>query len=554
VKQNRTTEVSFKVSRGPWFPPVPESNDVRGLRTYLWLPASSTEVVSGELGEIKSIAGIFEKAGFQWQLFELPKFDDKNADYAVIACSDKSVRHYLKIPNSPCLPDRKLVDEVARLDNEGSDDEASELLYRAGFQQNAREGIQVAKLIDRYSELVYRLTKSTRSIGPYVDVNRGGIFARSVRRVSTNWRRIGKSRTPPLSLVVRLADEIPDILERVCSAPRVVLRRQRELEAATRIQQVDSACIRWIGRQPGRTLPEKAGPRQRLMGVVRREDCDTAENRVVLDLLIRCKRAGELYVARHREFAAHKRLVMVRRFVRLCDGLIRQSHIAVVGRLVGIAQPNYVLQHEPRYRILWDAYQRLVRHEKVTQSSWIWRDRLWNEWIGLGLVGALSALSHRCPAVRKSILLSDEPSLGEFQIPESIGPWWIKKRPVPISVHLIPRNEISLCDRLPLQLRQLNPDFVIANLETKSCGIAIWSNLDVIHSRDTAERTARELWSQVEQLSLVGWKLLVLTGGGRNIEAGKESELVEWVTLPLMLQDHFESWIGVIQRALEYAS
>ena len=528
--------------------------DAQGLRAYLWLPSVYRDVVSEEVGEIQAITGTVEFEGMKWHIFELPKFDSNNAFYFVVTCSDGRDRHCLRIANTPRLPERKLVDEVARLANEGSDDEASDLLHKAGFHQGAREGIQVAKLIDRYSELVYRLTKTARCLGPFADVNRDGIFARPVRRVSSNWRRIGKSRTPPLSLIVRLADEIPVVLEEVCNAPRVVLKRQRELESASRVQQVDSACIRWIGRQPGRSLSEKAGPRQRLMGVVRREDCDTSENRVVMDLLVRCKRAGELYLARHREFASHKRLVMVRRFVRLCDRLIRQSKISEVGKLVGIAQPNYVLQHEPRYTVLWDAYQRLIRHEKVTQSSWIWRDRLWNEWVGLGLIGAMSVLSYRCPAYRKSISFSDEPSLGEFQTAESVGPWWIKRHTTPVNVHLIPRSEILRCDGLPSQLKQLNPDFVIASLETKGQGIAIWTNLDVIHTRETAVHTAKELAAQTDATNLSRWKFLVLTGGSRQIETGPQSEFVQWATLPLMLQDHFESWTAMLHRMLSHAS
>ncbi len=186
------------------------------------------------------------------------------------------------------------------------------------------------------------------------------------------------------------------------------------------------------------------------MGVVRREDCDTSENRVVMDLLVRCKRAGELYLARHREFATHKRLVAVRRFVRLCDRLIRHSKIAKVGKLVGIAQPNYVLQHEPRYTVLWDAYQRLIRHEKVTQNSWIWRDRLWNEWIGLGLIASMSALSYRCPALRKAISFSDEPSLGEFVTSESVGPIGsrvVRSLATCISYHVMKCSNAMVCHR-----------------------------------------------------------------------------------------------------------
>lgn len=526
-----------------------------GHRTFLWLHADFTEVSCNELDELKRIGEVVEDKGVQWQCFELPKCQDENVKSSQIGYLHLGRRCYFELPETPRLPARKILDEVDKLDSAGADDDASELLMLAGFQSDARNGIQIAKLIDRHSDLIYRLTKSVKNIGRYTEFNDRGQFVRSVKRTYTRWTRIGNSRVPPLSLVVRLADELPKVLETVCETPRVVLRRQRELELANRIQQVDSACIRWIGRQAGRTLAEKAGPRQRLMGVVRREDYDTPENRVVRDLLRRCKFAGEVYVARHREFASHSRVINVRSFVRLCGLLLRDSKIASVGQLVGIAQPNYVLQHESRYSILWDAYQRLIKQEKETQSTWAWRDRIWNEWLGLGVASALAQLSHRSPAMRKSLPISDEPTAGEFCQMESIGPWWVKKVTSPATVHILPQAKIRDCGFLPKPLVTLSPDYVIAKLGSSTKGTAFWTNLDVINASGTAKETAEQLQASIKNIhELVGWKFIVITGGSKCFSEGSVSELVSWITVPVMLQDHMYSWEEFVQRAILHAT
>ncbi len=104
MSHDKTTALSFKISRGPWFHAAKPVSDTYGLRTYLWLPTDFRDVVGDETGEIKLIKGSFEFDGTSWQLFELPKFDAHNEDHSVVTCTDGRDRHYLRIPNTPaCL-------------------------------------------------------------------------------------------------------------------------------------------------------------------------------------------------------------------------------------------------------------------------------------------------------------------------------------------------------------------------------------------------------------------------------------------------------------------
>ena len=109
--------------------------------------------------------------------------------------------------------------------------------------------------------------------------------AAAVRRAwgaaSQVWFRDG-SQEARMALIVRLSREQP--LHRALAAisphPRRILQRYRDNTPISRIQELDSACIRDYARRPGVTASEKAGARQCLLAVRRREQRDTLENRV----------------------------------------------------------------------------------------------------------------------------------------------------------------------------------------------------------------------------------------------------------------------------------
>ena len=94
-----------------------------------------------------------------------------------------------------------------------------------------------------------------------------------------------------LALIVQAADACRVVLDRICERPRQLLRRERSMTDLGRVDQLDDACLRWLVRQPGRTILDKAGTRQRILAVQRTSSYDTTENRVVRDFLERCRRA-----------------------------------------------------------------------------------------------------------------------------------------------------------------------------------------------------------------------------------------------------------------------
>jgi len=217
-----------------------------------------------------------------------------------------------------------------------------------------------------------------------------------------------------MALIVKFSKDLKDLLPDVCHRPRVVLKRRRDLLDVAHIQEIDAGSLRWIGKQPGITIAEKAGARQQLMGVVRLESADTLENRVVRDLIGRALAACDRYLFEHRRYQQHERVKRVRDFRSTLLMLLRDSAIAQVNPLVGMPSPNYVLLHDRRYQVLWRAYVMLVRQERQQDTAWRWQHRVWAEHCQLALLASLRRMQSVTDSEHSDVLIRSEQEWGRF--------------------------------------------------------------------------------------------------------------------------------------------
>jgi hypothetical protein len=532
------------VSSTPW----PSMDENCGAGGFLWATHDTRAVYSPMHGRLPQGPSTIEWQNGLWRRFEMPSNSDATVECERVDLETTTGQRWeISVASRANLPARDILDEVAELLAQGEDDRAYDLLDEEGFDEASHEGLRAVTLLDRHADYVYRLSQRQHAIGPYQERVLGNRFLRSVKRVALKWRRVGRSRIPPLSLIVQLADELSRTLENVCQRPRLVLRREREMEPAARIREIDQSCIRWLGRQPGRTLQQKAGSQQRLLGVVRREDCDTPENRIVRELLVRCRKAGRAYVARFSEFQGHPRLMKVQKFVSLCEKLMMHSPIGVVSRLVGIGRANYVLQHESRYRVLWDGYLRLVRNEQVTQSTWSWRQRVWNDWFKIGCLSALDTIALRSPGHRTPLTFLGEPVLGRHSVDSHIGAWWLKQDRR--QIHLLNTDAISEHGASPSWLASLCPDLLVFSHDSHPKGTAIWTQMDVVDPVRTAEALAASLAKRLTEIAdKSNWRFWIVVGGARQFTSGMVGQCVGWSAVPLMLQDNHPNWSRLFDR------
>ena len=203
----------------------------------------------------------------------------------------------------------------------------------------------------------------------------------------------------PESLIVEIARNAPGAISSIIARPRMVLMREHTEVQLDKIQEMDTFSLIDLARRPGRTVAMKAGPKQRLTALTRRETSDTVENRVVLDFIIRSARLARQYVdemctrcSRKEVCKLHdpvvskecpsKRMKFVAAYSRHCAAWIRCGAFAEVARLKEPrTRPNYVLQQNIRYVKVWKYYLKLLRLEDIEEDVWRWRRATWSDMV-----------------------------------------------------------------------------------------------------------------------------------------------------------------------------
>lgn len=195
------------------------------------------------------------------------------------------------------------------------------------------------------------------------------------------WREVSTGEEPRMARVVEIAFAHLTAIRNVCERPRRMLVRQRESVSVGRVQELDSVCLRDLIRRPGRTVLQKAGARQEILAITRRETVDTAENRVMREFIRLCQHRARAYERENGRAREHPRVRTVVALRSNCERLELRSPLSTVGRLVGVPRPNYVLQKDRRYHPLWIQYDKLRREDEAVDNIWAWGRRLWAEFV-----------------------------------------------------------------------------------------------------------------------------------------------------------------------------
>lgn len=210
------------------------------------------------------------------------------------------------------------------------------------------------------------------------------IVRRSWATVNKTW--IGLDRSEAImALIVKLAQDrdLLSIFNAIAHHPRRILLRYRENTKLDRIQELDSACIRDFARRPGRTVAEKAGPRQVLLAVQRKDSMETLENRVFRWVIAGMQERALDYVAtnQHHLQLGSNRVRTVARCNRKCNEWLLSENIQSISfdQLQHPIQPNYSLQMDERYRHVYNTYRELLREKKALDDAWEWQRILWAE-------------------------------------------------------------------------------------------------------------------------------------------------------------------------------
>lgn len=226
------------------------------------------------------------------------------------------------------------------------------------------------------------------------------------------WMNHGDT-VPPMDVIVRQARQLKPVLDRLGQTRRRVLRRTQQMVPLARVQEVDRKAMIWLVRQPGTTLAERAGPRQRIRAVAREESEDTPENRVLHSYARLAWAVARDYERRHRA-RAPARVQAVAALGRQCRQLVLDLAQAGVGEARTDAVPNFVLQSNPDYRRTWDGWRELLQRERLLDELWRWQSRSWEEFCMLAVVVALWSVEGARVVATSPLLFRQEQAQGRW--------------------------------------------------------------------------------------------------------------------------------------------
>ncbi len=246
-------------------------------------------------------------------------------------------------------------------------------------------------------------------------------------RLRKAWERAENEDDPRMAEIVRQARNVLPQLKALEPRIRRVLRRTRELTPLDRVQEMDRASMRWLVRQPGRTIAERAGASQRILATVRRENFDTPENRVLHSYARLAGDVAREWMQEHPRARESKRYREVEAFGKFCRAFARMlADLAVSVADAGVV-PNYVLMQDPGYRAIYEAWRRLLEEDKVLDDLWAWQAETWTDFSVLAVVLAIDELEEAELVAQSPIVWRSEASLGRwFEQDRPIAVFWLR--------------------------------------------------------------------------------------------------------------------------------
>ena len=222
------------------------------------------------------------------------------------------------------------------------------------------------------------------------------------------------TQEPRMDVIVKQARELSRILDALEKRPRRILRRVNRQTPVGRVQEIDRRSMLWLARQPGETLAERAGDDQRILAVVREENFDTLENRVLRAYGELASRHGRDYLARNKTRRMSRRAIMVEAFAKKSQRLARELAARGVRAAEPGVTPNFVLQQNPLYHDVWQGWRELLETKRTDDELWRWQARSWEEFCGLAVMVALIGVPGASVVASAPIWFRDEHHRGRL--------------------------------------------------------------------------------------------------------------------------------------------
>ena len=309
-------------------------------------------------------------------------------------------------------------------------------------------------------------------------------------RLRLAWRNAEEEDDPKISEIVIQAGKMRPFLKDLEKKIRRMLRREREKVQLDRVQEMDRASMRWLSKQPGTTLAQRAGSDQRVLAIVRKENFDTLENRVLHAYLLLAENKASAWMAEHQRAKDSNRFKLVEKFKKVAKSF--SAELKRLGVAVSSADitPNYVLSQDKNYREVHEAWRRLLRNNAVLDDLWSWQAEIWTDFCALAIVLSLNELNETELISQSPINWKPTPDHGRwFEQYQPFAIFWLRETKRVIEVHIRPQGSwLASTLRAAILLRVTEQE---GNSEPRQ--VAIWTAHNLARSdySSDAEAAAR---------------------------------------------------------------
>lgn len=323
---------------------------------------------------------------------------------------------------------------------------------RRGQEPNDESEIRGADALRRMNEILARIQELEEALE-----EPGEVWS----RLRAAWKRAESEEDPRMAEIVRQAREIRPTLKDLQMRIRRVLRRHRELTPLDRVREMDRASMVWLSRQPGSTVAERAGPEQRILATVRKENFDTLENRVLHAYARLAADAAREWMREHPRARESARYALVGSFRKTCRSLtafLAELDISVAP--AGVT-PNYVLMQDAAYRRVHDGWVRLLMRKRALDDLWAWQAETWTDFAVLAVTLAIDELDEAELIAQSPIDWRAEAVTGRwFDQDRPIAVFWLRETGRIVEIHARPEHpgELLTAAQAHVALRITDPD------------------------------------------------------------------------------------------------
>ncbi len=263
-------------------------------------------------------------------------------------------------------------------------------------------------------------------------------------RLRKSWNDATREAHPRMAEIVLQARTLLPTLQDLEGRLRSDLKRDREKIELDRVQEIDRASMLWLARQPGRNVAERAGPSQRIMGISRRENFDTLENRVLHSYTRLASAVAREWIREHERARTSKRFQSVEGYFRHCHSFASELDALGVGLAEAGVTPNYVLLDDKSYKVVREAWTRLLRRSAIEDDLWSWQAESWTDFCALALTLGLHGLKDTVLVAQSPILWHEEMIMGRWFSQENpLVVFWLKPSDLVVEVQSRPQGVSS---------------------------------------------------------------------------------------------------------------